>query len=181
MINFKLGPVRAVVPVQDEMGRSWVGFSPTHSAQQVYEQNRGIWLLGPRAARERVATFSFEGTVQVVVEVDRVETVPAKDATKRTKSAIVGRVLDAGHPAHDALIGQAVDLHRNPVTYLPDPSGGPRTCGCGCGAAVAGHRTFVPGHDQRAVHERITRQWGSSLGFIDWFDAAYPADPDAEA
>lgn len=176
-INFKLGPVRDVAPEQDDMGRSWVGFAPTHTADQTYEHNRGIWLLGLRAARERYATFSFDGTVRVVVEVDRVETVPAKDPGRRSKSAVVGRVLGAGHPAHDALAGQPVDLHRNPVTYLPDPSGGPRTCGCGCGAPVAGHRAFAPGHDQRAVHERITRQWGSTLGFIDWFDAAYPAQP----
>lgn len=179
-INFKLGPVRDVAPEQDDMGRSWVGFSPTHSAQQTYEQNRGIWLLGPRAARERYATFSFDGTVCVVVEVDRVETVPAKNAAKRSKSAVVARVLEAGHPVHDTLVGQPVDLHKNPVTYPADPSGGPRTCGCGCGRAVADHRAFVTGHDQRAVHERITRQWGSTLGFVDWFDATYPAQPAAK-
>lgn len=179
-INLKLGPVRDVAPEQDDMGRSWVGFSPTHSAQQTYEQNRGIWLLGPRAARERYATFSFDGTVRVVVEVDQVETVPAKDPEKRSKSAVVGRVLEAGHPVHDALVGRTVDQHRNPVTYLIDPSSGPCTCACGCGAAVAGHRAFAPGHDQRAVHERIARQWGSTLGFIDWFDATYPAQPAAE-
>ncbi len=179
-INFKLDPVRAVAPEQDDMGRSWVGFSPTHSAQQTYEQNRGVWLLGPRAAREQYATFSHDGIVRVVVEVDRVETVPAKDATKRPKSAVVGRVLEAGHPVHDALVDQPADLHRNPVTYQPDPSSGPRTCGCGCGTAVADHRAFVPGHDQRAVHERITRQWGSTLGFIRWFDATYAAKPDGQ-
>ena len=180
-INFKLGPVRDATPEQDDMGRTWFGFSPTHSAQQTYEQNRGIWLLGPRAARERYATFSFDGTVRVVVEVDRIETVPAKDATRRSKSAVAGRVLEAGHPVHDALVGQPVDVHRNPVTYLADPSGGPRTCACGCGAAVADHRAFAPGHDQRAVHERISRQWGSTLGFIDWFDTAYPTKPEAQA
>lgn len=30
-----------------------------------------------------------------------------------------------------------------------------------------------PGHDQRAVHERIARQWGDTLGFIHWFDDTY--------
>lgn len=180
MLNFKLGPEREVAPEQDDMGRGWWGFSPTRSAQETYEQNRGVWLLGPRAARERHATFSFDGTVRVVVEVDRIETVPVKVGAGRPKSAIVGRVLQAGDPVHDALIGRPVDVHRNPVTYLDDPSDGPRSCACGCGTAVAGHRAFAPGHDQRAVHERISRQWGSTLGFIDWFDANYPAQPTTE-
>jgi len=32
----------------------------------------------------------------------------------------------------------------------------------------------VPGHDQKAIHARISKQWGGTLGFIDWFDATYP-------
>ncbi len=175
-INFKLGPVREVLPAEDDMGRSWVGYEPGLSAQQVHDQNRGIWLLGPRANRESYATYSFDGTVRVVVEVDHVETVVAKAVDSRNKSAVVGRVLGPGDPVHDALLRSAVDAHRNPVTYLEGPSGGARSCACGCGAPVAGHRVFAPGHDQRAVHERITRQWGSTLRFIDWFDASFPPD-----
>ena len=34
-------------------------------------------------------------------------------------------------------------------------------------------RRFIPGHDQRAVHERIERQWGDTMGFIRWFDETY--------
>ncbi len=177
-LNFKLKAMHDMVPEKDDMHRSWLGFSPTHTAEQTYEQNRGIWLLGPRSALEQYATFSFDGTVRVVVELERVETVPSKDPIRRDRSAICGRVLQHGHPVHDALVGRPVDAHRNPVTYLEDPSDGPRTCACGCGAAVAAHRAFAPGHDQRAVHERITRQWGSTLGFIDWFDAAHATEPD---
>ena len=33
---------------------------------------------------------------------------------------------------------------------------------------------FLPGHDQQAVHDRNTRQWGSPLSFVTWFDATYP-------
>ncbi|MEJ5915941.1 hypothetical protein WDV86_16050, partial [Pseudokineococcus sp. 1T1Z-3] len=58
------------------------------------------------------------------------------------------------------------------------PDTGPSTCACGCGGEVAGHRAFLPGHDQRAIHERIARQWGNTLGFVDWFDATFPRSSD---
>jgi hypothetical protein len=172
-INFKLSPVKKVDPAIDDMTRTWVGWSSEHSPQETFTQNRGVWVLGPRAERERYATFSSEGEIRVVAAIERLETVPAKNPRLRSKQAVVGRVLDAGDPVHDALIGRPVDEHRNPVTYFDDPMEGARTCACGCGGPVPGHRVFLPGHDQRAVHDRITRQWGSTLGFIEWFDAEY--------
>lgn len=85
-------------------------------------------------------------------------------------------VLGSGDLAFDALIGQPMpDRHRNPVTYVADPVD-QRTCACGCGGRVTGGRVFLPGHDQRAVHERIARQWGDTLGFIAWFDNEYGTD-----
>ena len=175
-INFKLGAVRAIDPATDDMGRSWVGYSPTHSPQVTYEHNRGIWGLGARAAREHYATFSYGGSVVVVVEIDHIEVIPRKDPSKRRVSAIAGRVLEPGDEAYDALIGQPVDSFRNPITYLEDPGGSQlHTCACGCATPIAQPRTFAPGHDQKAVHERITRQWGSTLSFIAWFDETYPA------
>lgn len=175
-VNFKLGPVRAIDPADDDMGRSWVGYSPTHSPQATFDHNRGIWGLGARAARERYATYSYRGTVVVVVEIDHIEVVPRREPSKRRVSAIAGRVLEPGEEAYEALIGQPVDSFRNPITYLDDPGTGgrPRTCACGCGTPIAQPRTFAPGHDQRAVHERITRQWGSTLSFIAWFDQTFP-------
>lgn len=175
-INFKLGPVTEIDPATDDMSRTWIGWSHLHGDEQTYEQNRGVWVLGPRAERERLATFSYDGKIKIVVAVDRIETIPAKEVGRRSKSAIVGRVLGPGDSRHDALIDQPVDNHRNPVTYIIEPTAGDPTCACGCGAPVAGHRSFLPGHDQRAVHERIARRWGSTLGFIDWFDATYPKD-----
>ncbi|MHB1010463.1 MAG: hypothetical protein ACYCTH_03265 [Cellulomonas sp.] len=174
-INFKLGPVAQADPATDDMGRDWIGWTHLHTAQKTYEQNRGVWVLGQRAERERLATFSYDGEIKLVVEIEKIETVPAKMSDARSKSAIVGRVLEPGDPRHDALIGQRVDAHRNPVTYIAEPTAGNPACACGCGAPVPAHRSFLPGHDQRAVHERIARQWGSTLGFIDWFDATYPA------
>jgi hypothetical protein len=173
-INFKLGPAIGLDRVADDMSRQKAGWDPNMTDQQVYDLNRGLWVLGPRAQRERLATFSVDGTVRVVARIESIAVIPAKAAGRRSKRAIVGQVLGPGDPDYDALIGTTVDGHRNPVTYIADPSGGARACGCGCGAPVAGHRAFLPGHDQRAVHDRITRQWGSTLGFVDWFDATYP-------
>ena len=52
------------------------------------------------------------------------------------------------------------------VTHAPAPAA--------AAPPVPGHRILVPGHDQRAVHDRITRQWGNTFNFINWFDATYP-------
>jgi hypothetical protein len=88
-------------------------------------------------------------------------------------------VLEAGDPDYDALIGQPVNGHRNPVTYGRDLHEEMTTCACGCLGDVAGNRVFLPGHDQRAIHARIAKQWGTTLGFVNWFDKTYgdQADP----
>jgi len=84
-------------------------------------------------------------------------------------------VLEPGDPVHHALIDQAsLDGFRNPVTYVADhPLDRPRTCACDCGGVVTGARQFLPGHDQRAIHDRIAAQWGNTVGFIRWFDTTY--------
>ena len=154
------------------MSRTWLGWSAEPTDHEVYEQNRGIWFLGRRAWAQRVATFSHHGVVVAVIAVEQIEEIPPLGG-ERPKRAIVGRVLEAGDDEYDALIGQPVDGHRNPVTY---PSGGVRTCACGCGGVVAGNRVFFPGHDQRAIHDRIAQEWGTTLGFVEWFDQTY-GDP----
>jgi hypothetical protein len=110
----------------------------------------------------------------MVVEIEEIETIPPKDPDRSAKRAIRGRVLDAADPTCALLIGRPVDAHRNPVTYMDDPGRGAKTCACGCGESVTGKSDFLPGHDQRAIHERIARQWEDTLGFIEWFDATYP-------
>lgn len=64
---------------------------------------------------------------------------------------------------------------RRPLGAIISESGlntGP-TCPCGCGQAVRKENRFVPGHDQKAIHERIAQQWGNTVGFIEWFDETY--------
>jgi hypothetical protein len=119
MIHLKLGPRRQVTAEDDDpMRREWVGYEPTLGAQTIYEQNRGLWSLGPQADNERYAVFSApaQGGIACVVELSAIESFGRK-------RAIVGTVLGPGHPVHDALIGRpAPDSHRNPVTYAEDPA-----------------------------------------------------------
>lgn len=168
MIHLKIGPARPADP-DDPMGRDWIGWSPDQSPQQLYERNRGAWTLGARADRQRYAVISstVTGTNVVAVELTGIEDLSGG------KRAIIGHVLEPGHPVHDTLIGQpALDAFRNPVTYPPHPLDR-ATCACGCNTPVTGSRSFIAGHDQRAIHARITAQWGDTLGFLRWFDSTY--------
>lgn len=45
-------------------------------------------------------------------------------------------------------------------------------CACGCGGATRGN--WVPGHDSIALSTRIKSGWGSTAGFIRWFDESAP-------
>lgn len=54
-------------------------------------------------------------------------------------------------------------------------------CACGCGQQVAKEQSWVPGHDHRAIHERIKRDHGNVAGFIEWYDAVYAKKQKAAA
>jgi hypothetical protein len=163
------------------MDREWVGYRPTLTGEEVFEQNRGMWYLRPdKVEKERYATFSFRGKIVTVAEIAGVQTLPWQSPRgRRDKQALTGRALAAGHPAYEHFIDRLVSgTSRNPVSYIDDPeprpAPEPNSCTCGCGTPVPEGKNFVPGHDQRAVHERIARQWGDTLGFVRWFDEAYP-------
>ena len=81
----------------------------------MWEINRGLWKLGDKVDRERFATLSFDGRVQVVAEIDGRT---RHDVNGVTKWALTGRVLRPGDPVHDALKGAAPPRHRNPVGYF---------------------------------------------------------------
>lgn len=164
MLHITLGPERAVDPSEDELGRDRVGFSPTMSDLALYDANHGCWKLGPRARKERYMIVSFEGIVRQAVEIESVEPVE-----RGNRSVVHGRILGSGHPVHDRYVGRPSPVQgvRNPVTYFEDDVDG-LPCRCGCGGSVQG-RDFLPGHDQRAIHERIN-QIGSVTEFLDWFD-----------
>lgn len=164
MLHITLGPERPVDPELDELGRDRVGFSPTMSELALYDANHGSWKLGPRATKERFMIASFEGVVRQAVEIDSIEPV-----TRGNRSVVHGSVLRAGHPVFDKYVGKMSPVQgvRNPVTYFEDEVDG-QPCRCGCGGSVSG-RGFLPGHDQRAIHDRIN-QIGTVSEFLDWFD-----------
>jgi hypothetical protein len=170
MLHIKLSD-RTPADHDDPLDRAWWGYDASAPTEILFANNRGRWVLGPRAGREQYAAFSYTGdhTVKFVAEIDGIEKV---DGGRR---ALIGRALDPDHPIARRWVGApAPDGHRNPTTYFVDPESEPPTCSCGCGEPVPPNRAFAPGHDQKAIHERITRQWGGTLGFMKWFDSTYP-------
>ena len=158
MIHVTLGPSRPG-PVED------------FTEEELYEAGRGTWVLGARADHQTHALISHRGTVLQAIEIDHLENA---DGGRRS---IVGRVLHAGNPIHDTYVGQPSPVTgvRNPITYF-EPEEGPKLCRCGCGTELApGRGLFVPGHDQRAVHDRIAKI-GTVADFLDWFDATWQAE-----
>src|SRR4051794_2311406 len=74
LLHIKLADRRPARP-DDPMGREWWGYDPTVPDKQLFEINRGRWVLGPRADRERYVAFSYTGDhkVKFVAEIDRIE------------------------------------------------------------------------------------------------------------
>lgn len=172
MLHITLGDRRPVDPKQDELGRTHVGYEPGMSDAEMYEANRGCWVLGERADEENYALFSHKGVVKMAMTIDRIE------ATTSKRRALVGRVLTAGDRVHDIYVGgpALIQKARNPITYVEDPRFDARLCACGCGTQIS-RGDWVPGHDQKALHERIARV-GSVKQFVQWFDEHFqPAAP----
>lgn len=164
------------------MGRTWVGYAPGMSEQEIYEVNRGRWVLGVAADREHYVLFTVDGFVKAAVEIHRIRAsngVDQRDPDGRR--VIEGEVLTEKHPVWQHYVDKpspVVGL-RNPIKYHYDPHFDGRVCGCGCGEAVSGASHFIAGHDQRAIHERIARI-GSVTEFLTWFDERCPAGTQPE-
>jgi len=170
MIHITTGPAQPRNPDEDDLGRSRVGFDVSMSDQELYEANHGCWVLGERADREQYALISFGGQVRQAIEIESIDEVPSG------RRCINGRILQPGDAVYDAYVGEPspVGRVRNPITYV-DAAFGARLCGCGCGRVV-GRGDFAPGHDQRAIHDRVARI-GSTADFLRWFDAQHPDVP----
>lgn len=115
MLHIKLHD-RRPVGAGDLMGRGWVGYDPSLPVEDLFNQNRGRWILGSRADGETYAAFSYTGdhTVKFIAEIERLE--PSDN-----KRVIEGGVLDSDHPLSRRWVGApSPDKHRNPVTYFTE-------------------------------------------------------------
>ncbi|MFJ7250159.1 hypothetical protein ACIQWA_36745 [Kitasatospora sp. NPDC098652] len=169
MIHIKLGP-RTAARTDDPLGRSHTGWEPGMTDHQLYEAGRGAWVLGAKADRERYLLLAADGLVRQAIEIDRLVQVTS------SRRAAEGTVLAAGHPVHDAYVGKPSPVPatvRNPVTYI-DSVLDVKACACGCGESTT-TGWFVPGHDQKALHERVA-QIGTVHEFIQWFDRTHPGN-----
>jgi hypothetical protein len=119
--------------------------------------------MGKKAEHERYAIVSGVGTAQQAIEIRQVVDVNGG------RRAFVGSVLQPGDPVHDLYIGKPAPNgnQQNPITYFESPLGN-RVCARHCGTPI-NRGDFLPGHDQRAIHERIAKV-GTVKDFITWFD-----------
>ncbi|WP_053661351.1 hypothetical protein [Streptomyces sp. MMG1121] len=106
MIQFSLTDITSL-PEIDALGRPCYGWRDGMAPEITYALNRGCWELGEEADRHTIALFAStgDGIVRLAVEVDRVEDAGHAPSGRRTR-AIVGRVLEAGHPIHDRYVGE---------------------------------------------------------------------------
>lgn len=108
----------------DPLPRDWWGYDPGATPEQLWNHNRGIWALsGSRIASERWAALNYKGRIVLVAELHGPDhEIFVDNRTGASKKALIGCVLPAGHPIHDALMGVQVEYRRNPVSYNPDPN-----------------------------------------------------------
>jgi hypothetical protein len=177
MIQFTLGAASEIAPGVCPMGRSFAGWREGMTEAEVFDVNRGRWVLGERADHEQYVLFNAEGIVRAAGEISRIAASDGKgDRDPDGRRVIFGKPLMPGHPVHDAFVGKTspVEGNRNPVAYF-DSGLDHRFCGCDCGQAVNGKSAFLPGHDQRAIHKRIEKV-GTVSEFLAWFDQAWSED-----
>jgi hypothetical protein len=141
--------------------------------QEAWEAGRGTWKMAvDKAGRQRFAVVVGEGVVRAVAEITG--TVVHDTATGQ-RVELQGEVLPEGHPVREAYLGQpdpVVNGSQNPIGYTQLDAELPylnRECACGCG--TVGSRDFQPGHEVRALNERIRAHFdGSALKFFQWVD-----------
>ncbi|MGY5229709.1 hypothetical protein ACXGR9_35560 [Nocardia asiatica] len=166
-VRFKLGYYSPVT--DDPLGREHVGYFPRMTEEEAWQAGRGVWKANrERVTREQFAIIIGDGRVCAVAEIHEVTEIDGR-------VAVNGEVLGQGHPVRDAWIGQpapVVNASQNPVGYTALPEETEfieRACGCGCEAIST--RDFLPGHDVRAMQDRVRRMFaGSALEFIQWVD-----------
>jgi hypothetical protein len=170
-VRLKLGGYEVVQ--DDALSRQYIGYFPRMTEDEAWEAGRGVWKMAfEKASRQRFALIVGEGLVRAVAEITGAT---VYDTASGQRVALDGEVLAEGHPVRDAYLGQpdpVVNGSQNPIGYCELPEELPflhRDCACGCGAT--GARDFQPGHEIRAINDRIRAHFGgSALKFIEWVD-----------
>jgi hypothetical protein len=167
VLRIKLGP-RTFEPNDHPFAKRMLkGWDPTMTEREVYDAGRAWWVLGDHAEREHHAVIVGGDQVVMAIGIDEWH----HDAG-RGRRAFAGRILRSGDPVYDSYVGRpdpALSRSRNSVAYFAT-SFDTNVCLCGCGEAAAGD--WLPGHDQRAIHQRIARDFGGSVKrFIEWYDS----------
>ncbi|MET8848461.1 hypothetical protein [Amycolatopsis sp. NPDC004625] len=147
------------------------------SEQEAWEAGRAFWKMNPeKVTRQRFALIVAEGVVRAVVEI-------TGHTRHDDRLALDGTVLEPGHPLYD-YVGKPDPVEtgsQNPVGYTELPEEAQflyRPCGCGCGETT--DRDFLPGHDVRAMQDRVRTYFGASpLRFIEWVDSKITEDAHA--
>ena len=166
-VRFKMGWYQPVT--DDPMGRMSIGYFPRMTEEEAWTAGRGVWKANKdRLSREKFALIIGDNQVCAVAEITGV-------SDHGDRVAAEGTVLGEGHPVRDAWMGRpdpVVNNSQNPVGYVALPEEAEfteRPCACGCGAIST--RDFLPGHDVRAMQDRVRRMFaGSALEFIRWVD-----------
>lgn len=114
-INISLPGRSEVDPANQPIPRTFVGFDPRLSDDMLWDANRGAYEIDEHTAQERFATFSHDGSIRMVAELEGVENV-VEDG--RVRQALLGRILRAGDPVRDALVGRAVSPSLSEVALV---------------------------------------------------------------
>lgn len=120
VLNFTLSD-RVDAPSAEPFARNrtWYGWDPSKSPEEIWEANRGDWRLGGPFERETYVTWAYRGEVVLVGHITGKEPV---DTPTGRKWAVTGGILPLSHPASIALMGQSMPSHRNPVAYVDLPN-----------------------------------------------------------
>ena len=171
-IRLKLGGYETVQG--DPLGRAFIGYFPRMTEDEAWDAGRGVWKMNrEKAGRQRFALIVGEGVVRAAAEITGLSI--EHDTANGKRIALEGRVLPEGHPVREAYVGQpdpVTNSSQNPVGYCELAEEQPylhRPCSCGCGEDT--DRDFLPGHDVRAIQQRVREHFdGSPLKLIEFLD-----------
>lgn len=124
VINIRLSD-RTSADNDDPLGRAWYGYDPEATPEQLWQNNRGDYFLdAERIAEHRWAALNYHGRVVVVAELTGPRHEIVMTRTGREKKALLGSVMAATHPIHQALAKSGAEYPpgtRNSIRYSPDP------------------------------------------------------------